>query len=247
MDESLYDEMFRLESRHWWFVARRRIILSLLAKHFQPNGSRRVCDIGCGCGMMLLDLRNAGYEPIGIDTSEKALEYCHARGVQALQGQLPEHLNLKPESIDAVLMLDVLEHLDDDQTALVSAARLVKPGGLLIATVPAYQWLWTERDQFHHHKRRYSAKGWRQLLGSAEGFQPLTVSHFNSMLIPPMLLARLISKVIRAKSAGDLWVPPLGINSALARTFAFERHLLRGQLTLPFGLSLLAIMRKVQQ
>jgi SAM-dependent methyltransferase len=251
MDEALYDEMFRLESAHWWFVAKRRIILSLLNKYLPVSPSSpapRVCDIGCGCGMTLRELLHHGYHAVGVDASDTALSYCSARGVRAVKGSLPDHLGLPPESADAVLLLDVLEHLDNDLAALLAAIDLLRPGGFLIATVPAYQWLWTRRDEFHHHKRRYSFKRWRRTLGEAGirgGAQPLMVSHFNTYLFPLAAAGRLASKLLpQPDRPGDMSIPPLGVNRLLAGIFASERLPLCAGFPLPLGLSLLAIMQK---
>jgi SAM-dependent methyltransferase len=250
MDEALYDEMFRLESAHWWFVAKRRIILSLLEKYLpvSPASRPRVCDIGCGCGMTLRELQDHGCQAVGVDASDTALSYCAARGVQAVKGSLPDHLGLPPQSADAVLLLDVLEHLDDDLAAMLAAIDLLRPGGFLIATVPAYQWLWTRRDEFHHHKRRYSMARWRQLLDDATdrcGARPLMVSYFNTYLFPLAAAGRLASRLLpQPDRPGDMSIPPLGINGLLAGIFASERLPLQAGFPLPFGLSLLAVVRK---
>ena len=251
MDEALYDEMFRLESTHWWFVAKRRIILSLLKKHLPVTPSKpapRVCDIGCGCGMTLRELQEQGYQAIGVDASDTALSYCAARGVQAVKGTLPDHIGLPPGNADAVLLLDVLEHLDDDLASMLSAIDLLRPGGFLIATVPAYPWLWTPRDEFHHHKRRYSLARWRQMLSDATarcGARAMTVSYFNTYLFPLALAERLAAKILpQPDRPGDMSIPPLGINRMLAGIFAAERWPLCAGIPLPLGLSLLAVMRK---
>lgn len=251
MDEALYDEMFRLESVYWWFVAKRRIILSLLTKYLPVSPSSpppRVCDIGCGCGMTLRELQDHGYQAVGVDASDTALSYCAARGVQAVKGSLPDHLGLPPGQADAVLMLDVLEHLDDDLSAMLAAIDLLRPGGFLIATVPAYQWLWTRRDEFHQHKRRYSLTRWRQTLSDAAarcGSRPLMVSYFNTYLFPLAAAGRLASKLLpQPDRPGDMSIPPLGINRLLAGIFASERLPLQAGLPLPFGLSLLAVVQK---
>jgi SAM-dependent methyltransferase len=251
MDEALYDEMFRLESTHWWFVAKRRIILSLLKKYlpvWPSTPAPRVCDIGCGCGMILRELQDQGYQAVGVDASDTALSYCAARGVQAVKGMLPDRIGLPPGQADAVLLLDVLEHLDDDLSAALSAIDLLRPGGFLIATVPAYQWLWTARDEFHHHKRRYSLKRWRQMLRDATarcGSRTMTVSYFNTYLFPLALAGRLATKVLpQPDRPGDMSIPPLGINRMLAGIFASERWPLCAGIPLPFGLSLLAVMQK---
>lgn len=251
MENELYDEMYRLESTHWWFVAKRRIILSLLRKYLPLSpGSppARVCDVGCGCGMMLHQLQQAGYDAVGVDASDMAISYCAARGVQAVKGSLPDRLGLDRGAAGAVLMLDVLEHLENDRDALRGGLELLAPGGHLIATVPAYPWLWTRRDEFHHHKRRYSLRQWREMLQAASagsGAQPLMVSFFNTYLFPVAAAGRLAARTLpQPQKPGDMSIPPLGINRVLTGVFASERALLCGGLSLPFGLSLLAVLRK---
>ena len=254
MDEAIYDEMFRLESTYWWFVAKRRIILALLKKYLPISPASlapRICDIGCGCGMMLCQLQEAGYQAVGIDASETALSYCAARGVLAVKGLLPDHLDLPPQSVQAVLMLDVLEHLDDDHAAMQSGLELLQPGGYLIATVPAYSWLWTRRDDFHHHKRRYSLGGWRRMVSEIAarcGAKPMIVSHFNMYLFPLAVAGRLAARILpQPDRPGDMSILPWGGNRLLTGIFASERVLLCSGLSLPFGLSLLAVVRKSQE
>jgi SAM-dependent methyltransferase len=251
MDEVLYDEMYRLESTHWWFVAKRRIVLSLLRK-FLPVGAQGpaplVCDIGCGCGMTLRALQDLGYDALGVDVSDTALAYCAARGVKAIKGSLPGGVDLPPGSADALLMLDVLEHLDDDHAGLLTVMDLLRPGGLLIATVPACPWLWTRHDEFHHHRRRYSMRSWRQTMDrmtACTGSRGLLLSYFNTYLFPLVALERLARRILHVPHrAGDLSVPPAGINRILTGIFASERLLLCKGLSLPVGLSLLAVVRK---
>ena len=247
MDNALYDEMFQMESTHWWFAAKRRIVLELLRQFLDipPKASPKVCDVGCGCGMTLQELAREGYDALGIDANDTALAYCNARGVRAVKGTLPDGLDLPPASVDAVLMLDVLEHLEQDQAAFRAALRLVRPGGLLICTVPAYRWLWTKRDEFHHHKRRYSVGDFKALLASDPSGRPILASHMNTLLFCPQALVRLTRRILAIhETVGDLKVPPLGLNRLLKWIFASERFALRRRIPLPFGLSLLAVVRK---
>ena len=251
MDEALYKEMFQMERRHWWFAAKRRIILALLAKFIRADpaaGPMRVADLGCGCGMMLSDLLASGYDAVGIDASDLALEFCRARGVPAVKGRLPGRVDLPDASLDAVLMLDVLEHIDDDKGAFATAAKLLKPGGIAICTVPAYRWLWTGRDKFHHHKRRYSRRLFTQLLRSADEVEIVIVSFINTALFPVAFAQRLAIKALaRENKPTDLSIPRFGLNRLLQAIFQAERHLLIRRLSLPFGLSLLGVVRKSAQ
>jgi len=247
MDETLYDEIFLLESRHWWFRSKRRIVRALLRRHLARKGGRplRVCDIGCGCGMMLLDLRAAGFEAVGVDSSPRALDYCRRRGVEVVEGTLPDGLPLPPQSVDAALLLDVLEHVEEDAASLRSAVELLRPGGVVIATAPAYQFLWTRRDEFHHHKRRYGLAGFRAVLGAHPQGRIVLASFMNSVLFPMALAERLLRQWFPEKKAATLRLPPRPINWALQTAFASERFPLARGAALPWGLSLVGVVRRI--
>jgi 2-polyprenyl-3-methyl-5-hydroxy-6-metoxy-1,4-benzoquinol methylase len=247
MREELYDEMFEMEQRHWWFAAKHQIVSSLLRRYLPrvENGSRpRIADLGCGCGMLLSKLRDA-YDVRGMDASPQAIEFCARRGVTVEKGGLPEDVPLERGAFDAVLLLDVLEHLGDDRSSAVAAAQLLRPGGILFCTVPAYPWLWSPRDEHHHHKRRYTAAAFRKLFEDQRELRLELFSHYNSWLFPVAAAARVASKFTPPRDAGgtDLSVPPAPLNTLLRHTFASERHLL-GRVRLPAGLSLIAIARK---
>jgi len=246
MDEALYDEIFLLESRHWWFRAKRRIVRALLRHHLpsRTEAPLRVCDVGCGCGMMLLDLHAAGYEAVGVDDSPKALDYCRRRGALVTQGTLPDGLPLPPASVDAALLLDVLEHVEDDGASLRAVLEIVRPGGIVIATVPAYRFLWTRRDEFHHHKRRYGARQFREVLGAHPRGRIVLLSFMNTVLFPMALAERLIRRVWPEKKAATLRLPWAPINRALEASFASERFLLSRGIPLPWGLSLVGVVRR---
>lgn len=151
------------------------------------------------------------------------------------------------ESFDAVLLLDVLEHLDEDRASAEAAAALLKPGGILLCTVPAYQWLWSKRDEYHHHRRRY-AKGQFRALFDQPMLRLELFSHFNTWLFPLAAAARLKSRAFpprhAAAEATDLRLPPAPLNRAMQAIFASERLVL-GRVPMPFGLSLVAVARRI--
>ena len=122
------------------------------------------------------------------DASPLAVEFSSRRGVPIQQGALPDGLNLAPNSFDAVLMLDVLEHLEDDVACARSAASVLKPGGLMLLTVPAYQWLYGPHDTAHHHHRRYTRRQVRDVLSQA-GLNIRYTSYYNALLFPLALAA----------------------------------------------------------
>ena len=143
-----------------------------------------------------------------------------------------------------VLALDVLEHVDDDAAVLAAAARLLRPGGTLLVTVPALPCLWGSQDVVSHHKRRYTA---RSLCGafSRAGLRPAWHTYFNTALLPAIAFVRvarrLLGRVDEARSDFEQGRPGL-VNEILARVFALERHLV-GRVRLPVGVSLLAVAR----
>ena len=244
MNDEVYEEMYRVEGRHWWFRAKHKIVRSLLARYAPATAERkpRVIDLGCGCGY-LLSLLNDAYDAVGLDGSPQAVAFSERRGVRVSLGALPDDVPFDDGSADVVLFLDVLEHLRDDGACFDRAARLLKPGGIAICTVPAYPWLWTKRDEYHQHFRRYTRPAFRALM-SRGPMRPIFVSHMNALLFPVALAERAVRKVLPLKeNAGDLYVPPTPINAIMREGYAAERALL-GRVTIPFGLSLVSVSRK---
>jgi len=245
MDLKLYDELYRVEQEHWWFRARREIVWSLVERHVDGARTRRlrVCELGCGTGGNLAAVADR-HEVVGVEYSPRALEYARRRlGERVISGSLPDDVNLPSNFYDVVLLTDVLEHIEDDVASARTAMRLVRPGGIIVATVPAYQWLYSPRDAAHHHFRRYSKQRFRGLWSSEQSRVEL-LSHYNTFLFPAAAYARVASEFRESRNAsGDLTVPVWPVNSLLASVMQCERNLL-GRVAMPFGLSLVGVMRK---
>ncbi|QDU64880.1 hypothetical protein Pan216_57730 [Planctomycetes bacterium Pan216] len=245
MDVSLYEEMWRTEETHWWFLGRRRIVTSLIKRYANIDGSgpKRICELGCGCGANLAAWAIA-HDVHGMDASPVALEFARRRlGERVREGRLPDKIPFAPESFDIVVMTDVLEHVEHDAASTRSALNLLVPGGILLCTVPAYQWLYSPRDEQHHHYRRYARNQFRQLFADLDVELEL-FSYYNSLLFPPAAMIRLKERwfgVSRGK--GDLSIPPRPVNRMLATIFSFESRLLP-RMTMPAGLSLIAVARR---
>lgn len=247
MDASLYDELHRVEQTHWWFRARRHIVWSLVQRYVEGRANRRlrVCELGCGTGGNLAAIE-AEHDVVGIECSTHALEYARqSLGNRVRFGSLPHEIDLQPNSFDVVLMTDVLEHIEDDAASAIAALELVHPGGIVIATVPAYQWLFSPRDAHHHHFRRYGKRQFRDLWNDSHACVEL-LSHYNTALFPAAASVRLASKISRRRNEpGDITIPPRAINEQLARLMQCEANLL-GRVPMPFGLSLVAVIRKLE-
>lgn len=243
MDADLYQQMRDLEDRHWWFMGRRAIVRSLLQKAGLTKDAK-ILDLGCGTGGNLAMLSEFG-EVLGVELDEQAAQLARERGVApVVRGKLPDALPLPSNTFQCVTLLDVLEHIADDRATLKTVNGLLAPGGYVLLTVPAFAFLWGPHDVAHHHQRRYRAGQLRDVL-EENGFQITTLSYCNSWLFPIAAVVRLARRWLPAGNAGaELALPPAPVNRLLAAVFASEQYLLP-HMKLPFGISLVALARKV--
>lgn len=238
MERSVYREMAELDQRHWWYRARRDVLAHLIRREAMPPAGGRILEIGCGTGHNLEMLRTFG-DVDALELDEEARTIAEQRlGRTVMSAPLPELAGVRDREYDLIAALDVIEHIDDDRSALGAIAAKLKRGGKFVMTVPAHQWMWSAHDVVNHHKRRYSKASLRRLV---EG-SPLKlgkVGYFNSLLFPLAVADRLSSKM-RGKDDADVKLPSAPLNAALQGIFAAERHLV-GRLPLPPGLSLFAV------
>lgn len=234
--------MFSLEDSYWWFVGRRAIIARVLEALPVTPQRRRLLDLGCGTGANLALFERYG-ELCGLDASSEALRFAATRDARRrlVEGGA-NRLPFRDATFDVITALDVVEHLQDDCGALREVRRLLRPNGRLIATVPAFQWLWSEHDEALGHYRRYTKASLICVLRNA-GLQPLTVTFAICLPLFPTALLRLLQKLSRsrrreAQTAHILL--PQAINRALIAYLEWEAAL-RDRLSLPFGVSLVAV------
>jgi SAM-dependent methyltransferase len=224
---------------HWWFRGRLAVIRAALRRALPPRPVR-LLELGCGSGNVLAALGEFG-EAVGMEAHQDLTAAARAAGLDVRVGRLPDDLGVAPGWAEVVLLLDVIEHVDDDVAALCAAHAAVGEGGLLVVTVPAYQWLWSGHDEVLGHRRRYTAAGLCAVVERA-GFAVVRVSYFNTLLFP-LLAAVRGWKRVRGDRGHDLRRPSAPLNRLLERVFAFERHLVP-RVPLPFGASLLLIGRR---
>ena len=241
MDAQVYLRMAELDERHWWFVARRRILRALIERRVRPPKNARILEIGCGTGHNLAMLGGFGaLKATELDDGARALATSRlGRAVAA--AALPDLSMFKANSFDLIALLDVLEHVENDASALAAIRSRLKVGGKLLVTVPANRWMWSAHDAAHHHHRRYSNRELREVATEA-GFRVDLLSHFNTFLFPPIAAARLASKLLGRESADDS-IPPEPVNGLLRRIFGWEAPLV-GRVPMPFGVSLVAIFTR---
>lgn len=243
MERSAYTEMAEIEDRHWWFSARREIIASLLER-FLGGKNEDILDAGSGTGGNIGTLSAFG-KVRALEMDPEAAAYSASRfpGAEVAVGSLPLPASAFPgRTFGLIAMLDVLEHVKNDAEAVASAAARLKPGGLLLATVPAFQRLYGPHDRELHHFRRYDAARLREI-SEAAGLRTEMLSYFCSLLFPGVVLSRIADLLFRRKKAYGMKVPPAAMNDLLYRVFRSEKKLLR-RFTLPFGSSLVLVARK---
>jgi SAM-dependent methyltransferase len=232
----------RAEDRHWWYQGRRRVLERAIEQLGLPSQAR-ILDAGCGSGRNMVDLAHHGVVT-GIELSDTSAELARERGAgEVLEGSVMD-TPFDDATFHLTVSLDVIEHLEDDTGALRELRRVTKPGGALLVTVPAYQWLWSGHDEINHHHRRYNR---RTLLTAAEsaGWHLERSTHFNSLLLPVAILLRALErfKPSTTKSSLDLWIPPAPLNWALRQPLHLEAYVIGRGGSIPAGLSLLAVFR----
>ncbi len=236
-------EMLAVDEHHWWYRGRRRIIRAELERLPLPAHAE-VLDAGCGSGRTLADLVAYGTVS-GVELHEDAAEVARSRGHGEVRVGRLEELPWADASFDLITCLDVIEHTEDDRTALGELLRVCRPGGWLLVTVPAYPSLWSLHDEANHHYRRYTRAS---LSGAARaaGWTVTRLSSFNSVLLAPAAAVRLAQRRSRAHngSSNNLAIGPPWLNDALEAPLALEAKWLSRGRTLPFGLSLVAVLRR---
>ena len=155
MRQDLYPELFEVEDSHWWHQHKRQIVHKLIKVFADKKG--RVLDIGAGTGRILSELKQMGWQVKGIDTEKQAAKQSQKREIELKLIDIDKQiLPFKANSFEVVLCLDSLEHLTNEVKVLKEIIRVTKPGGIIILTVPAYQWLYSYWDKMLGHKKRYS-------------------------------------------------------------------------------------------
>ncbi len=241
MERRAFDEMASLENTHWWFLGRREIISKLCSQFLNPSGANCL-EIGFGTGGNVRFLSTM-FRYVGLELSDYASNLAKENYPQTdfRTGSLPYDLNaLAGERFDNVFLLDVLEHIEQDELSLLKVKEIISEAGVLVLTVPAFRWMWSSHDDVNHHKTRYNLRELREKLQDA-GYEVQYISYFNFLLFPLALAQRFFAKYF--KSVGEsITVPGFGLNALFLWIFKLETRLIP-RFKLPFGLSIVALAR----
>ncbi len=243
------------EDKHWWFATRTRAILAVLDRYVGPGRNLDVLDVGAGAGNMIHHLSHYG-KVIGLDNNPRPIEVARKRGYDVRLGSADD-IPFENSSFDLVTLLDTVEHVPNEEGVFGEVHRILRPGGYLLVTVPAFMWLWSYNDVLNAHQRRYTRKELEQKLFRA-GFETL-FSSYNNFLVFPMaagviVIRKLLGEKPRLASPHfdedayqvEMEPTPEPLNTILDYVGRVEVSLLK--LTpLPVGTSIITIARKQER
>jgi len=243
MDRVLERQIHEVEEWHWWYRGRRKVIAALVRRLGLPPGTE-ILDAGCGSGRNMVDLARYG-TVTGLELADASVHWARNRGIgEVVQGSITE-APFPDDSFDFAVCLDVLEHIDEELLALRELRRIMRPGGTLLVTVPAYQSLWSEHDVINHHKRRYTRASLSAVAAEA-GWVTEWTTYFNGCLLPAAATHRRLSRLRRSvdEPVSDLELTPVRLNSLLAMPLSLEAWVIGRGWRIPAGLSLMTVLRK---
>lgn len=230
--------MVTSEESHWWHVAKRKLVQQLV----ETYASGGYClDVGCGGGATVA-LVGETIPAFGVDLSVEALDHATSRGLRGLVRAEGARLPFQDDCYGLALALDVIEHHPQPEEMLREMFRVLRPGGVAVVTVPAFEWMWSHHDHVLGHYRRYTAPRLRAEVARA-GFELERVSYFHSWLLPPAWLFRKLKGLIAKGDTADDFAMPGPLDRLFSKAASAERSVLARR-DLPFGLSVLAVIRK---
>lgn len=235
MQAAEYETLRTQEDHHWWYAVLHWLVQRELEQRLASGA--RVLDAGCGTGGMMARLGR--WQADGIDVSERAVELCHQRGIRQVRCGSVQDLPWEAEIFDAVISLDVLYHSQvDEEVALHEMLRVLKPGGILVLNLPAFDCLRGSHDVAVCGVRRYKACHVRQWLES-HSLEAKMIHYWNAWLFLPLLARRRCHR----STASDLRALPVWLNAGLAAAGKADAWVCR-TLGVPWGSSVFAVVHK---
>ena len=241
MEKAVYKTTYENERSYWWYQARVKILEHIFMKKIYRPGME-ILNLGCGTGFISQRFSAFGWL-VSLDLSADALKFCAQNQLDFLLQADAIALPFQDQSFDLCLALDVIEHIQNDMQALSEISRVLKIGGFLLITVPAFSWMWSKMDDLGHY-RRYTKSQLQNLLKQTM-LKPVFITYYNFFLFPLAIFQRLTERIIQKKVTSENFLPslPWWLNQLFYMIFSRERNWIE-YVSFPFGLSLLAIAQK---
>jgi SAM-dependent methyltransferase len=230
-----------LGADYWWLGGKYDIVADLMRRHCAPvRGKREILDVGCGPGNLIGHLSAFGVVT-GSDFSDDAVRLAHGKEYREVVHSKAEELPFENACFDTVVALDIIEHTPDDVATIKEIARVLKPGGEIVFSLPAYMCLWGPHDEIYGHYRRYTRGEIVRKL-EAGGFEIAQATYIEPAFLPLLFIIRRLKR-LSTRPQDDFVALPRWLNTVLRHVIAAERHVTRiGDI--PFGVSILGVARK---
>lgn len=243
MNPQEYAKLSEIESRHWFYSGKREIVRHWLKRTHPLARDCKLLDVGAGTGKFVEDM-SGECQAIAMDDHAESLDIARSRlrPEQIVEGRCTD-LPFGNDSVDVVTALDVLEHVEDDVRAVAEIARVLKPRGACVITVPALPALWSDWDEALHHFRRYTKDSLERLLANPS-LELQHCAYINVAALPAVWFVRkwrgLRNHTGAARSEDA--IPPEPFNSVLRKVFVGLAC--QTAVSFPAGVGLLAVLQK---
>jgi SAM-dependent methyltransferase len=242
-----FEYLYKLEESFWWFVAMRGITDAIVGADIQGR-HLDILDAGCGTGYNLLHYKKQGHRVFSFDVAADALRAVRDRGPQKICQASVTDIPYRSETFDRVFSFDVVQQIsaEDGKKAIREMHRVLKPGGRLFIRVAAYEWMRSSHDEELATLHRYTRGELTGIL-KANGFDVQLASYANTLLFPVVVLKRALKSLgigggsdVKPLPAGLAWIDPI-----FRRILSAEASVFAADITLPFGLSVIAYAKKL--
>lgn len=242
MQKYIYNDIHDYEETHWWYTYKKKILRALLIEYSQKRQEKtKILDAGCGTGGMLSFLKEFG-TPQGVDLNQLALAHCKKSNIKNVSKADVENLPYK-QTFDVITLLDVLEHVDEDR-CLDSLHRALTKKGILIVSVPAYQWMWSGWDVANDHVKRYNKQSLSNVV-TKHGFTIKRVSYLYSFLVLPVFFVRKIKDMLYGPNyTSDIQMAGSPLTNSIMKYVYNSEFFVFSRMNIPFGLSVVLVAQK---
>lgn len=240
-----FKKLASLEAGNFWFRGRNRLILWALQT--DVPALRDFLEIGCGTGFVISAVSKQFPEAnlAGSEYFEEGLLFARGRLPHATFTQMDARTIPHDSEFDAIGAFDVIEHIKEDELVLGQILKALRPGGVMVITVPQHPWLWSVVDEYACHVRRYTAAELHRKVVQA-GFEIVRSTSFVTSLLPAMYLSRLFQQKkagIKVDEMAGLRINPI-LNRVFEWFLGIDLALIQRRISLPVGGSRLLVARK---